>query len=216
MTSSRKPDFKRLVADRVRAAGLDWEYLQKSADQIIVFGSYALGVNTGNSDLDVLCIGEGKRYKSKSLHLVWMPKSRLGSPALSHSELATHVAVCGQWIKGNNTWANSTVPSLATVQLKRKRILNRAAALTRHWNDLLTAYQNRQVQKLRRDVQRYLLLRAGSPSSAKPILDFEWNTARPNTNWSKVLRQAPELRACLQPVVAKLAIRQPKVGARVQ
>ena len=150
--------LKSLLISRVRSAGLNWGELDRSASQIILFGSYALSANTRKSDLDVLCIGTGKRYKSSKLHVIWIPEHRTRSKQWLGSELATHIATYGIWIKGKNDWAFQTKPSRDTIEKKRKNILSRLDAVERHWDDLLPKFQAGQMTRLRRDLQRYQMM----------------------------------------------------------
>ena len=55
-----------MLFDRMRAHGRDPELLNRAAE-IIVFGSHAAGIHTADSDIDVLCVGNGPRLKSRSL-----------------------------------------------------------------------------------------------------------------------------------------------------
>ncbi len=118
-----------LVRKAVRSADLDWSHLRKSAKQIILFGSYACGTHTSESDVDLLCVGHGRRLKRRALHLLWVDESTLRDPKWLGSELAWHVSRCGIWLKGANDWARLAIPSTEAVQRKRKRILTRAEGL---------------------------------------------------------------------------------------
>jgi hypothetical protein len=163
-----------LAINRLNAAGIGWADIDKHAQQIVIFGSFAVSAPRLESDLDILCIGRGQRYKSPDLHLIWIPKEKTRSPQLLTSELGTHVAAYGKWIKGENTWAFQKRPSSRTVARKRRNILLRLNALHRHWNLLLPTFQKNQLLKLRRDIQRYEMMSQGLPPIPKTLLDKEW------------------------------------------
>jgi predicted nucleotidyltransferase len=178
---------KATLVSRLKAAGLDWSRLEKQASQIIVFGSYAFAANQATSDLDVLCIGVGQNYKSRRLHLIWISEAQTKSRRWLRSELATHVAAYGKWIKGKNDWAFVTKPSAFTLKRKQKNVLARLTAMQRHWDDLLPTFQQNQLTKLRRDVQRFQLMRRGLPPVPKPILDADWNLHLRSGGWGSLL-----------------------------
>jgi len=167
----------KLKSIAVRTKGeveLDWNKVQKQAKQVVVVRSYAMSVNCPGSDLDVLCIGEGHHFKSPKLHIVWIPEHRTHSKKWLQSELATHIAAYGKWIKGHNTWAHITKPSPSTVIRKKRNVIARLNALQRHWDDLLPSFQNNQLKKLRRDIQRFQMMRRGLPPVPKTLLDKRW------------------------------------------
>jgi hypothetical protein len=194
-------DLRAEVKSKFRSSGLQWRDFNRSANQIIIFGSHALGSQTAKSDLDLLCIGRGKPYKSRYLHLIWIPKSRLRSSRWLGSELATHIAAYGLWIKGANTWAISSRPSKEAILRKRARILARCDALNSYWSELLPIYQEKQLNRLRRDLQRYILMRRGLPSSPAPELDKQWQTKRFRRSWPLLLREIPDVAPKVQGVI---------------
>src|SRR5436190_23090781 len=106
-----RSEFRRLAATRLELEGLSWLDLQAQASQIILFGSYALSLETEASDLDLLCVGRGKRFKSATLHVIWVSEERTTSDDWLGSELATHICAYGKWLKGENTWPCRYAPS---------------------------------------------------------------------------------------------------------
>src|SRR6266478_5653424 len=68
--------------------GIDWAKYYQCAEQVIVFGSWAVGVQHARSDIDVLCIGRGKSVASNRLHIIWMSSARLAEHVRKGSELA--------------------------------------------------------------------------------------------------------------------------------
>ena len=165
--------LKSLLVRRIRAAGLDWKQLNCETRQIIIFGSHALDTKKRDSDLDVLCVGDGWPFKSAALHIIWVSEKRILSRVWRKSELATHVAAYGKWIKGYNNWAHWKKPGRVAIARKKQNILARLNAMNRHWDDLLPNFQKRQLTLLRRDLQRYRMMRQGLAPVPKPLLDSE-------------------------------------------
>ena len=173
--------------------GISWRSLLRRAKQIVVYGSHATGATRGTSDLDLLCVGKGRRYKSKYLHIIWIPESKLESRRWRGSELATHLAAYGKWIKGENTWAKSSRPSRYAIGLITKRVLARTEALQDFWNALLPVYRTKQIDRLRRDVQRLVMMKHGKAPVAAGTLDWEWRRSRRKQGWKSLLADAPDL-----------------------
>lgn len=184
-----------------RESGLDWNVIDRSAKQIIVYGSRALSVHKRTSDLDLLCIGSGHRYKSKRLHIIWISESRTKNKRWRGSELATHVSLYGKWIKGTNTWAFSSRPNSYAIELIKERLLERAATLTEEWTYLLPVYRNKHVLRLRRDLQRYVLMHSGRPPIPAGSLDQQWQQRSSMRSWAFFLQRAPSIAAQVQHVV---------------
>lgn len=194
--------FLSLAKTRVRNAGLDWNRLCEQARQIVVYGSRATSAHGRTSDLDLLCIGVGDRFKSKRLHIIWVPESRLRQKRWLGSELATHVAAYGQWIKGENDWAYSTRPNAHALRLVRKRVKGRATAIRQNWEFLLPHLRAKQVTRLRRDLQRLLMMREGNPPVASGTLDTRWYEDGGSRAWDLALRHSPSLAREIRPVLA--------------
>ena len=182
--------LKAVLRRRLLQAGISWHALCENAEQIIVFGSFALSTNTRFSDLDVMCIGKGKPYKSSKLHIIWISAQRTRSLKWLGSELATHVAQYGVWINGQNIWAKRIRPSRDTIDRKEKNIIARLNAAQRHWHDLLPKFQTKQVTKLRRDLQRYQLMQKGKAPLPKTVLDKKWVQYKPATRWNFLLKNS--------------------------
>ena len=176
-----------------RIAGVDWSSIEDRAKQIIVYGSRATLAHKRSSDLDLLCIGHGHRYKSDKIHIIWIEETRLRNKRWLGSELATHVAAYGTWIKGKNTWAISSRPNAHAILLIEKRIQERADTLVEQWPFLLTAFRKKHLTRLRRDLQRYALMLAGNPPVPVGMLDREWIRSDPDKRWRSILRKTPSM-----------------------
>ena len=192
-----------IARSRVERAGISWSELESQATHIVIFGSFALSGATASSDLDILCVGKGKRIRSPELHLIWISPQRTTSREWLTSELATHVATYGKWIKGENTWALFKTPSEHALSRKKQRIYQRTLALFRHWNDLGSHYQYRHLLNLRRDLQRYALMKAGQAPIPKTFLDAFWTQCAKTERWEPLLNEVPDLIPQLQFILAQ-------------
>src|SRR4051794_30124224 len=105
--SSKRSDFDPPAKARVKAFlgqleegdGAVKSALQ-TAEQIIIFGSYACGSQDEKSDLDVLIVGpRAVRIKSRKIDLVGLDFEEFQSGRWIRSELAHHVARYGIWLK---------------------------------------------------------------------------------------------------------------------
>jgi hypothetical protein len=202
MFNQSTSELKSLARSRIERAGLLWPDLQSQAAEIIVFGSFALSAATELSDLDVLCIGDGQRIRSPDLHLIWISPKRIASAEWLCSELATHVAAYGKWIKGENTWALCKVPGERAMQRKKRRICQRTQALVKYWHDLGPQYKEHHLLHLRRDLQRFVMMKAGEAPVPKVFLDRLWaNCTEPN-RWKLLVDQIPEVASQLEFIIA--------------
>jgi hypothetical protein len=159
---------------RLEAAEMTWNFLTEHAVQVIVFGSWAVEMHTDTSDLDLLCIGEGKRKKTRLLDIIWIrPESRFDTKWLG-SELANHVACFGKWIHGEDDWSTKVFISERAVAFKRRLLNSRVRMLQRNWHELAPPYRKKHFIKLRRDAQRLAALVRGMPILSTPQFDDEW------------------------------------------
>jgi len=158
----------------LREQGIDWDDLQSECDQIVLFGSRAVGAETKHSDVDLLCVGFGRRLKTEEVDLVWYTPEFILSPKWLGSELASHIAAFGVWLHGHDNWSKYVKVSEDAIDFKRHLICRRIAAMQRTWQHLAPDYRVKHVVKLRRDLQRLVIMKAGRAIPATPILDDEW------------------------------------------
>jgi predicted nucleotidyltransferase len=172
---------KRLIAVIRQAAAkecIDWDRHYSRADQVIVFGSYAVGFNRRDSDIDVLCIGRGKPYRSAVLQIIWMSHSRLDRHVRRGSELAVHIAAFGVWLKGHRSLPRCIAPSQQTIIHRRDQIVARCRAVANRWSLLESNFKRKHASKIRRDLQRLTLLKSGRANIPAPALDDQWRGVR--------------------------------------
>lgn len=156
------------------AAGANLEELIESASEIVIFGSWTTGAQTPNSDVDVLCVGRGRRHKCESLDIVWISERHVETNPWLGSELASHIAAFGVWIHGRSCWADRAYCSAAAAARKADAIRRRAAALNDRWSHLAPPFRKLHATLIRRDVQRFRLLREAQPVPPTRLLDEAW------------------------------------------
>jgi Nucleotidyltransferase domain len=154
--------------------GIDWGDLRSRCVQIVLFGSRAVGAETKHSDVDLLCVGFGRRLKTDEVDLVWYTPEFILIPKWLGSELASHIAEFGVWLHGEDNWSKLVKISEDAIDFKRHLICRRIAAMERTWQQLAPDYRVKHVVKLRRDLQRFLILKAGRAIPATPTLDDQW------------------------------------------
>lgn len=164
----------RAVISRTEQAGCGWNQIVSASDEIVVFGSRATGAHRRLSDLDILCIGDGRRIKNRTLDLLWLPCSALESEKWLGSELAGHVAEYGIWLKGRGEWQKRVHSSEVAIHRKQTKIARLVKSVDKYWNCLHVGYQVRYQTTLRREIQRLMLLWMRTPVPPTPSLDSEW------------------------------------------
>jgi len=169
---------KTKIAKRISSAlsvhSLSLDKLTQSAEQVVVFGSWALGAERVTSDVDLFCVGNGNRLKKNFADIVWMVPDDVMKPKWLGSELANHIAKYGIWLKGKGDWRKSVFVSAKSVSFKKLLIRSRVNALEKLWDTLGREYRIKHVVKLRRDVQRLTLMLKGKAVEPSPWLDLRW------------------------------------------
>jgi hypothetical protein len=160
--------FERIDEDRRDPAHLE------CAREIVIFGSYAAGIHTQESDIDVLCIGNGPRLKSNLLDLSWIPENKLDDNQWLGSELAGHIAKYGIWVRGNGFWRYSVFSGAHAIERKRERIISLSRTAMHFWNRLHSIFQDQYDTSIRRELQRLALLMNHVKIPPTKLLDDEW------------------------------------------
>lgn len=171
------------------------------AAQIILFGSRAAGCASEESDFDLLCVGDGQRVRAHKLHILWISLAAISNPKWLETEIGGHIAEYGLWLVGSRTVDAPRPASPETISLKLHKVRDRSHVLADKWTRLSSHFRAQEKLKLRRDVQRLEVLRAGDAVPPSPILDRRWGSRRQKRLWSlQVLSEEPalgELVACL-------------------
>jgi hypothetical protein len=177
MKRSRNEHLVTTLRKAAAREGLDWREHFDRADEAIIFGSHALSVQTPESDIDLLCIGRGKSCSKRTIHILWMSRSRFDEHVRQGSELACHIAAFGVWLKGHRHVPMGVIPSKETIMRRRDKIEARCRALSNYWVALAPSFRMKHVTKIRRDLQRLELLQQGRPNLPAPELDARWSNA---------------------------------------
>jgi predicted nucleotidyltransferase len=163
-----------VTARLAKSERLSWDALVEQASEVVVFGSRASGLQRRESDLDVLCIGSGKRLKTTRLDVIWKTVEEVESERWLSSELAGHIGAFGLWLRGSGQWKGELRPGSRAIDHKRKRILALVEGLHAHWNRLDPDFHRKYLTVIRHDVQRLECLAAGLPVPPTPLLDKNW------------------------------------------
>ena len=132
----------------------------------------AVGMNRPDSDIDVFCIGRvNSKLKTEVLDLVSMTEETLLSSGWLSSELALHVRQYGVLIKGRADWLSSAQLTTQTVEAKRRRVGAFMRSLPHSWASLEQGFRIKYAIKLRREMQRLLLLEQGVAVPPTRMLD---------------------------------------------
>ncbi len=147
----------------------------QAAREITIFGSYAARLNRSDSDIDVLCIGNGLRMKSRALDMLWITEHELAGSDWLGSELAGHVAKHGVWIRGDGDWRGHVFSAERAIERKRRRIVSVSRAAAHFWTHLHPTFQHQYDVSIRRELQRlFILINHGQVPPSK-VLDDEWD-----------------------------------------
>jgi nucleotidyltransferase-like protein len=182
----QSPRVPRELRRQLEIGGLPWAVLARRAQEIVLFGSRSQGVAGPDSDWDLLCVGEGSTSRVGSVHLVWVPSTEMFTRKWLGSELAGHIAAYGVWLVGTSHWQNQVFVSATALAHKQRIVKARLAALDRYQHDLAPARRAYYGLRIRRDVQRLMILRAGRPVPASPLLDRAWTTSISRERWMEI------------------------------
>lgn len=177
--------------ERMRAMGSCTRGLIESSLEIVVFGSMSAGLERPDSDVDVLCVaGREHKIKSEKLDLIVCSLEATQNPMWLESELVSHIAEYGTWIKGSPRWKNKARIGEMCIYEKRRRVMAFMKALPATWSRLNGQFQTKYSIKLRRETQRLILLELGVPVPPTRILDCFWeNISRSKGEVHDRLRQ---------------------------
>jgi hypothetical protein len=161
----------RLLRRRLALAGLDSSQFLSAAQENVVFGSRAIEVDSRRSDLDVLVVGKFERLKEHGLDLIPIAPESLGSPKWLGSELASHVANYGVWLRGPGSWRRYARLETSAIANKERRIRALLAAVSLSWTAIHSSFQLRYALTIRRELRRLALMKQELPVPPTPLLD---------------------------------------------
>jgi predicted nucleotidyltransferase len=153
--------------------------LVSESSEIVVFGSRAVGVHNSDSDLDLLIVTPQKgRVFASGLDCVLIAPEEIDNLFWLGSELASHVAKYGNWIKGVGEWRFNVGISDRAISRKQKRISSLLRNAAQRWPRLHPVFQAKYRITIRRELQRLKLLSNRLPIPPTPLLDSEWQVDR--------------------------------------
>lgn len=153
--------------------------LVSEACEVVVFGSRAARLHSPDSDLDLLVVTPQKRrIFATGLDCVLMTAEEIDNSFWLGSELASHVAKYGNWIKGVGEWQRNVQISDRAITRKRKRISSVLQNAAQRWSRLHPVFRKKYMITLRRELQRLRLLSSKFPIPPTPQLDSEWRVDR--------------------------------------
>jgi predicted nucleotidyltransferase len=165
--------------------------LFSSANELVIFGSRAAGVNSPTSDIDVLIVSNQKsRVHFCGVDIVMLNRADIESREWLRSELASHVSQYGKWLKGDGSWRSATSLSDYAAARKKYRIAARLRALHHAWPRLHSIFQIKHATTIRRELQRLSLLLQRTAIPPTPLLDEAWATD--NTSFADLWRIAED------------------------
>ena len=149
------------------------------ASEVAIFGSRAVGVQRSDSDLDVLIVtNQKRRVFAFGLDCVLITAEDIDSSFWLGSELASHVAKYGNWVKGSGEWRRNVCLSDRAIIRKQKRIFSLLRNSAQRWPRLHPVFQMKYRTTIRRELQRLRLLLNRLPIPPTPLLDSEWQGGR--------------------------------------
>jgi hypothetical protein len=182
-SNSRNPIPFPALYRELQEGPLPWPRLVESAVEIVLFGSRAQECEKPDSDWDLLCVGTESVRRIGGVHLVWIRPDQLFTPEWLGSELAGHVATYGIWLLGTGTWRKQVFVSPIAVTRKEQLLRARIQALVRYADDLYASRRDYYGLRIRRDVQRLLIIRDGGAVPSSPLLDSQWDESMSHTRW---------------------------------
>jgi hypothetical protein len=166
------------------------DILAQNADQIILFGSWAAGLQRNDSDVDILCVGRGPRIKSRSLDLIWIEREEVNEQRWLGSELATHIAGFGIWLSGADKWSSKAHTSVRAVDRKTRRLRSLLHALEVSWHELALPLRRRYARSFSRDLLRLDYLLSSCPVAPTAIIDRQLE----HTSSAEILKDSDAVR----------------------
>lgn len=154
--------------------GLSFDDLASEATDVVLFGSRAVRSDVQESDWDVLVVGAGRSFHGKGLDVVVVPKTQVDDDTWLESELASHVATHGLWLKGEGAWRHKVRISARSADLKAKKLGPQLRTFLRIQPYLSPERRARHRRRLRRNLQRLNLLIDRKPMPTNSELDVRW------------------------------------------
>jgi hypothetical protein len=171
--------IKNRLRDLLSNSGMTYEELVDASTEVVIFGSRAVDMHRPDSDLDVLLVGENTgRLRVAGVDFVTLSSEELASSLWLGSELASHIAEYGKWIKGCGSWRYKVCASDRAAMRKQARIVGLLMRAPKWWSKLHPVFHTKYKLTIRRELQRLDLLRRKIPVPPTYTLDSDWDQHR--------------------------------------
>jgi len=169
------PQFEHRLHSLISNSGTSYEKVVGVSTEVVIFGSRAIGVNRPDSDLDVLLVDASVgRPRVAGIDFVILRSEDLASSRWLGSELASHIAQYGKWIKGPGSWRHQVHVSDRAAMRKETRIVGLLMCAPKWWSKLHPVFHTKYKLTIRRELQRLDLLRRRIPVPPTYALDADW------------------------------------------
>jgi Nucleotidyltransferase domain len=168
--------IKKRLHDLLSNSGMTYEKVADVSTEVVIFGSRAVGMHRPDSDLDVLLVGANTgRLHVRGIDFVILPSEELASSRWLGSELASHIAEYGKWIKGYGSWRHQVRISDRAAMRKQARVVGLLMRAPKWWSKLHPVFHAKYKLTIRRELQRLDLLRRKTPVPPTCTLDSDWS-----------------------------------------
>jgi len=179
LTQSEVTSLREQVKEMVLAEGLCFDTLARSASEIVVFGSRASGLNRPDSDLDLLIISDRSGHKKMGkLDLIFVPRAKADTPIWRRTEIARHIEAYGVSLLHDDVLIHAIKDDYAALR-KQARLHVLIKSLIPIWNRLDDRLRLKYLTRVRRELERYRLLRCGLAVPPTAQID----SALTSSNW---------------------------------
>ncbi|MEO0964299.1 MAG: hypothetical protein AAFY08_04190 [Planctomycetota bacterium] len=137
--------------------------MTEQARSVLVFGSFCSAYFNHTSDLDLLCVGPGRRYKSRRLDIVWIDEKIARNTDWLGSELACHIKHFGASLDRDATWIDAARPSVWSVERKIISLRQHTEAVLEFWQELCESFRTKRIRLIMMDLLRLRCLKARQP-----------------------------------------------------
>jgi hypothetical protein len=173
--STSRAELAAGLDEALARVGSSLSLLLARADELVVFGSRVTLLAAADSDWDVLVVGDAEPIHRDGIDLVVVSATEVRSDSWLGSELASHIAAYGFWLKGEGSWREKAAISDDAVESKRRRLRAQIQTFIDLGRVQSSARRQQHAQGIRRQLQRLTLLSARKPMPTNPELDMQWN-----------------------------------------
>ena len=176
--------IKNRLCDLLADSGMTYEDVVDASAEVVIFGSRAVDMHRPDSDLDVLLVDTKiDRLRVAGVDFVVLRSEELTSSHWLGSELASHIAEYGRWIKGFGLWRHQVRVSDRAAMRKQARIVGLLMRAPKWWSKLHPVFHGKYKLTIRRELQRLDLLRRKTPVPPTCILDSNWDQHRTTSDY---------------------------------